>query len=136
MTTATTAANPHASECVTEGVRVRAEPRYLAERSDPANGKWLFGSRIRITNEREAPIRVEGRRWRIVDADGSAHEVEGLGVIGRQPEIAPGETFEYASYAPLASEWGTMEGAYRIAAGSDESFEAPVSRFYLVGRRD
>jgi ApaG protein len=132
MTGVTTAPNPHGSEATTHGVRVRAEPRYLKERSDPSVGKFLFGYRITIFNESDHPIRVEGRRWRIVDADGTAHEVEGLGIVGRQPEIPPGEQFEYSSYAPLATPWGTMEGGYRVIPEDGEAFEAKVDRFYLV----
>lgn len=139
MTGVTTAPNSHGSEhgseATTQGVRVRAEPRYLKERSDPAVGKFLFGYRITIVNESGHPIRVEGRRWRIVDADGTAHEVEGLGIVGRQPEIPSGERFEYSSYAPLATPWGTMEGGYRVIPEDGEAFEAKVERFYLVSGR-
>jgi len=129
----TTAPNHLASETVTRGVRVRAEPRYLADRSEPASDKFLFGYRITIANEGSVPIRIDARRWRIIDADGTAHEVEGLGVIGRQPEIQPGESFEYSSYAPIATPWGTMEGGYRVIPQEGEPFEAQVGRFYLVG---
>lgn len=135
MSAATTAANLHGSERLTQGVRVRAEPRFLPERSDPGAGKWLFGYRISIANEREETVRVEARRWRIIDADGTAHDIEGLGVVGRQPEIPPGEAFEYSSYAPLPTAWGTMEGAYRIVPQHGEAFEAEVARFYLVSER-
>ncbi len=135
MSAVTTAPNPHGSERLTQGIRVRAEPRFLPDRSDPSADKWLFSYRISIANERSEPVRVEGRRWRIVDSDGTAHEVEGLGVVGRQPEIAPGGVFEYSSYAPLGTAWGTMEGAYRIVPQDGEAFEADVARFYLVSER-
>lgn len=135
MTGTTTAPDTHASDAETRGVRVRAEPRYLKERSDPTVGKYLFGYRITISNESDRAVRVEGRRWRIVDADGTAHEVEGLGIVGRQPEIPPGERFEYSSYAPLATPWGTMEGGYRVVPEDGEAFEAAVGRFYLVSNQ-
>ena len=68
----------------------------------------------------------------IVDASGKTQEVTGEGVIGHTPHIQPGESFEYASYCPLPTEWGTMEGIYRMARENGEEFDAVIARFYLV----
>lgn len=129
------------SETATAGVRVVTSPFYLADRSDPDAKRWVFGYRITITNEREngsAPVQLLSRRWLIVDAEGERHVVEGEGVIGRQPTLAPGESHEYSSFCPLHTAWGTMEGSYRFrVAGADgdesgEEFDAAIGRFFLV----
>lgn len=144
------------SECVTHGVRVRVQPQYRPDQSDPAASRWVFAYRIRITNETsDRTIRLLRRRWEIVDADGECRVVEGAGVVGQTPILRPGEVFEYTSYCPLETPWGTMEGVFRFAwrAGNDPmqlaatahaTFEVDddprtpperdvsVARFYLV----
>lgn len=120
------------SEAITEGVRISVEPSYMPDHSNPAEPQYLFAYRVRIVNEGEAPVTLISRAWRIVDAEGEPSEVRGPGVIGEQPTIAPGETYEYASYCPLKTPWGTMEGSYRMRRPSGDSFDAAISRFYLV----
>jgi ApaG protein len=127
------------SESVTGGVRVRAIPVYLPQESDPDSRRFVFGYRIRITNEGEQNIKLLSRYWHIVDADGEAATVRGEGVVGQQPELGRGESFEYSSYCPLATPWGTMEGSYTMVHLFDtgkpargEPFEVAISRFYLV----
>jgi len=125
------------SECVTEGIRVCAEPVYLPDHSDPdaENPKarrFAFGYTIRIENQGSEPARLMRRRWTIVDAHGGAQEVEGDGVIGEQPHLEPGESFEYQSWAPLQTSWGTMEGVYEMSRDDGRSFLVKVARFYLV----
>lgn len=121
------------SETLTRGVRIRVRPEYLPDHSDPTKSQFVFGYRVRVTNESDAPVRLVSRRWAIVDADGEERVVEGEGVIGQQPIIPPGEAFSYASYCPLPTPWGTMEGSYRIepASGGD-GFDALIARFFLV----
>jgi len=135
MATLSTAPNPHGSEKVTRSIRVRVEPRYLPERSDPGAGRYLFGYSVLVANEGAGKVRIRSRKWRIVDGDGHPHEVEGLGVVGRQPVIAPGDQFEYSSYCPLQTEWGTMEGTYTVEPEQGEAFEVEVGRFFLVAPR-
>lgn len=107
-----TMASKLGSDCITSGVRVQAVPEFLREQSDADAGRYLFAYRIRITNQSDLLVRLMRRHWTIVDADGDRREVEGDGVVGRQPTLEPGASFEYASYCPLATRWGTMEGTF------------------------
>lgn len=120
------------SERVTSGIRVAVDPYFLPDHSTPEENKFVFGYRVRLFNEGDEPAQLTDRHWIIIDADGERRDVRGEGVIGQQPRIAPGESFEYASYCPLATEWGTMEGSFTMLRDNGESFEATVDRFYLV----
>lgn len=129
----------HASEEVTEGFRVRAEPVYLPDRSDPegVNGAacWVFGYRVRITNESGVGARLKTRFWRVIDARGDVQEIEGDGVVGRYPDLEPGRCFEYSSFCPLRTPWGTMEGHYVFEDRGGRRFEIRIARFFLVAPR-
>lgn len=127
------------SDTLTRDIRVRARPSFMPEHSDTNAARWVFAYRITITHEGEAgapPVQLLARRWRIVNAEGEAHEVRGEGVIGQQPILAPGETHEYSSFCPIQTPWGTMEGAYRFRtigdAHDEEEFDVEVGRFYFV----
>lgn len=122
----------HGSECTTENVTVRVTPRYLPEQSDPSEPRYVFGYHIDVRNNASEGIQILSRRWLIIESDGEAHEVEGEGVIGLTPHIAPGESFHYASYCPIRTEWGTMEGAYIARWDSGRQTELTVARFYLA----
>jgi len=124
------------SEAVTEGIRVRVEPSFMAEHSDVENGKFLFSYQVRISNEGGGAAQLVTRRWVISDADASVHEVNGEGVVGNQPYLRPGEHFEYGSYCPLETCWGTMEGSFRMVRDDGSEFDAEVPRFYLVAPGD
>lgn len=125
-------AKPHGSDTVTDSIRVRVTPSYLAAQSDPSQGKFLFAYDIHIRNEGHERARLRSRRWLIVDSDGERHEVRGPGVVGQFPDLGPGESFEYSSYCPLATSWGTMEGTYEFERENGTLFEVAVGRFYLV----
>lgn len=130
------------SEATTQGVRVRVAPVYLPDQSDAEAGRFVFGYRIRITNLSEHTVKLLSRTWRIVDADGEENVVRGEGVVGEQPVLHAGETFEYSSMCPLETSWGTMEGAYRFrrapspeAGGTTpqgDEFDVRVARFIFV----
>lgn len=123
----------HGSETITSGVRVRVRPKYLPQHSGGERGKWVFGYDVEFTNESEREIKIVSREWLIVDADGEKHDVRGEGVVGVQPTIDPGEMFEYASFCPLETPWGTMEGCFHAICGeSGELIEIRAARFYLV----
>ncbi len=124
-----------ASVAVTHGIRVEVQPRFSLDHSQPESSKFVFTYHVRVTNQSERRVRVMGRHWIIVDANGSAHEVKGEGVVGRQPELAPGENFEYASYCPLGTPWGTMEGTYECKAEDGAILEVKIARFYLVASK-
>ncbi len=128
----TSTATQLGSTARTHGFRVDVTPEYLPDHSRPANHKYVFGYRVRITNEDGRRARLKSRHWVIVDADGDRHDVVGEGVVGHQPDLAPGQAFEYTSYCPLETTWGTMEGRYTFVSEDEESFDIVVARFYLV----
>lgn len=117
------------------GVRVRVLPEFLAEHSDPESGRWVFAYRIRISNECDRELKLVSRRWEIIDADGDRKVVQGLGVVGEQPVLAPGQSYDYSSGCELTSPWGTMEGSYSMQTTSGappERVDVRVARFFLA----
>lgn len=126
------AASKLGSEATTQGIRVEVSPSYMPDHSRPAEREFVFSYRIRVTNGSQEAAQIVSRRWVIVDASGGRHEVEGPGVVGQQPRIEPGGTFEYSSYCPLKTPWGTMEGTFQIRRDDGRGFDAVVARFYLA----
>lgn len=122
------------SEIVTEGIRVRAEPQYLAERSIPEQGQFLFTYKITLTNEGDEWAKLKSRHWIIIDSDGKREDVYGPGVVGEEPELAPGDSYAYSSFCPLATDFGTMEGSFSMVRRDGTPFEIRIGRFYLVVR--
>jgi ApaG protein len=124
------------STATTRGVRIDVAPRFLPEQSGEDESwkgrRYLFAYRIRITNEGDQAVQLLSRHWRIVDADGEERHVRGDGVVGHQPHLLPGHAFEYESYCPLLTPWGTMEGEYTMRTADGEEFAARIARFYLV----
>ncbi|MDF1838368.1 MAG: Co2+/Mg2+ efflux protein ApaG [Planctomycetota bacterium] len=120
------------SDTVTQGMRIEAAAQYLPSESDPERGRFIFIYRIRMTNGGDQPVQLMTRSWLIIDADGKREVVRGEGVVGKQPRLAPGETFEYTSYCPLRTDWGTMEGEFHFTDEEGQGFEAKVGRFYMV----
>lgn len=116
----------------TRGLRVSVRPEYLPEHSDADAARFVFGYHIHIHNDGAEPVTLVSRHWIIVDGDGDRHEVEGDGVVGHQPRLEPGQSFEYASYCPLETRWGTMEGVYHMRLDDGSMFDATVARFFLV----
>lgn len=133
MTLATAQAPKHGSDTTTEGVRVTVRPAFMAPHSSPADRRYLFNYTITIRNDGDARIRLATRHWRIVDADGEERVVEGPGVIGQHPELAPGDSFEYSSFCPMLTPWGTMEGHFTFERNGAK-LDVRVGRFYLVSR--
>ncbi len=125
----------HGSSTVTRGIRVEVQPRFLEGESSPQDRRYVFAYSVTIVNESDATVQIVARVWNIVDAAGACHDVEGDGVVGRQPVLEPGQVFEYESYCPLKTAWGTMEGRYRVqvlSGDADETFDARIGRFYLA----
>ncbi len=120
------------SEAVTNGIRVVVVPSFVATHSDIERGRFIFSYHITMTNEGSQPAQLTSRFWEIVDADGTRHDVEGPGVVGQHPDLAPGESFEYSSYCPLPTAWGTMEGHFVFARPDESTFNARVARFYFA----
>ena len=119
------------SEATTEGVRVEVRAQYSPDHSKPAESRWFFLYTIRISNESEASVRLESRQWIIVDATGQSQEVRGPGVVGEQPELAPGQSFEYTSGCPLPTPFGSMQGSYEMVREGGQRFQAAIARFEL-----
>jgi len=115
----------------TDGILVRVQPSYLAGRSDPEEGLWVWGYRIEIVNLGPLPVQLLSRHWIITDATGEVMEVEGPGVVGEQPTIAPGASHDYVSGCPLPTSSGTMEGHYRMADANGRTFNAAIPAFSL-----
>lgn len=112
-------------------IDVRVVPRYLPEQSDPLQENYGFAYTITLSNLGDAPAQLISRHWIILDADGHREEVRGLGVVGQQPLLKPGEGFEYTSGCRLHTPTGTMEGSYRFVREDGESFDVPIPRFVL-----
>jgi len=119
------------SEATTRGVVVVVRSSYVPERSQPSQNRWFFSYRIRISNRGSIPVQLLNRHWVITDALDRVEEVRGPGVVGEQPRLAPGESFEYTSFCPLATPFGTMEGSYEMVTEDGERFWAKIERFTL-----
>jgi len=116
----------------TAGMVVRVAPQFLAEESEPDEGRFVWSYTIEIENRSSDPVKLISRFWRITDENGHTQEVRGDGVIGQQPIIPPGESFSYSSAAPLAAPSGVMLGAYSMRRlGSGEEFDIAVPAFAL-----
>ncbi len=124
--------HPLISDTVTEGVRVRAVASYLSDQSRPDEEKFVFAYKITISNEGNRRVRLLSRRWVIINGDGDREDVAGRGVVGKTPSLAPGDMFEYTSFCPLDTEWGTMEGTYQMQREDGTLFDIVIGRFYLA----
>ena len=112
-------------------VTVEPVARFLADQSDPAKNQYVFTYTITITNTGDIAAQLLGRHWIITDADHKVQEVKGLGVVGQQPLLQPGESFEYTSGASIATNVGTMQGSYQMLAADGKTFDAPIPQFTL-----
>jgi len=119
------------SEALTRGVRVRVQSRYVPEQSDPQAGGWFFAYTVTISNEGEQTVQLVSRHWIITNAHGETEEVRGPGVVGAQPVLQPGESFEYTSACPLGTPFGTMHGTYQMVAADGGRFDAEIAPFRL-----
>jgi ApaG protein len=115
-----------------EGVHIEAESLYDADRSAPQESYYFFAYRVRITNRGPRRVQLLSRRWLITDADGNTEQVEGAGVVGQQPVLDPGQSFEYTSFCPLKTPLGWMRGAYRMVTEDGEAFDADIPPFSLA----
>lgn len=119
------------SEAVTRGVRVQVHAEYAPERSEPGKDQWFFLYTITITNEGPETVQLLTRHWIITDGTGHVEEVRGPGVVGKQPILKSGESFEYTSGCPLTTPFGVMEGTYQMITEAGERFDAKVAPFTL-----
>ncbi|GMV94594.1 MAG: Co2+/Mg2+ efflux protein ApaG [Candidatus Hydrogenedentes bacterium] len=120
------------SNTLTQRIRVRCESYFVPERSSQNENLYYFGYRIRITNEGMEPVQLISRHWTITDGLGKVEEVRGPGVVGQQPRLDAGETFEYTSACPLHTSYGTMQGRYRMARDDGSTFHAEITPFEMI----
>jgi ApaG protein len=112
-------------------ISVTARTAFIPEQSDVQNGRYVFAYTITITNTGDVAAQLVGRHWIITDANNQAQEVRGLGVVGEQPRLRPGESFEYTSGTAIATPVGTMRGSYQMVAEDGAHFDAPIPEFTL-----
>ena len=113
-------------------IRIAAESRYLPEQSNPDQGVYAFAYTVTITNAGDVPMQLISRHWIIEDANGRSREVKGLGVVGHQPLLRPGQTFEYTSGSQIETPSGRMHGSYFFVAEDGTRFDAPIAAFELA----
>lgn len=119
------------SEAVTNNVRVEVESQYAPERSQPFQNQWFFHYTVRITNEGEETVQLLSRHWIITDSTGHTEEVRGPGVVGEQPVLSPGESFQYTSGCPLQTSSGVMQGTYQMVTEDGSHFDVEIAPFAL-----
>ena len=112
-------------------ISINVDTAYLAEQSDPSADRYVFTYTITITNSGTVAAQLISRHWIITDAENVTQEVKGLGVVGEQPLLRPGEHFEYTSGTALATPVGTMRGAYQMVAEDGNKFDAEIPQFTL-----
>jgi ApaG protein len=112
-------------------IEVRVQPQYLPEQSSPLEEVYGFAYTITIANVGDEPAQLISRHWIITDADSHIEEVKGLGVVGHQPLLKPGEAFEYTSGCRLRTPTGTMEGSYRFVTEEGQPFDVQIAAFVL-----
>jgi ApaG protein len=118
-------------EARTEDVLVRVVANYLPEQSDPVESRYVWGYMVEIENHGKIGLQLISRHWVITDAMNRTEEVTAPGVVGEQPELAPGEAFRYSSACPLSTDSGAMHGAYKMLTEDGETFDAEIPAFSL-----
>lgn len=120
-----------AYERVTRGIRVSVKPAFLDDQSDPDDNRFVWSYAVTIENNGHETVQLLSRYWHITDAQGRVQEVRGPGVVGAQPVLEPGQSFEYTSGCPLPTASGTMAGCYQMKKLRGEQFEAEIPAFLL-----
>ena len=116
---------------MTDPIKIQVYTQYLEEQSDPELGRYAFAYTIDITNEGDESVQLINRHWLITDDNNRTEEVKGSGVVGLQPQIPPGQTFQYTSGAVLGTELGTMHGSYEMRTANGRVFKAAIPTFLL-----
>lgn len=120
------------STATTQGIRVTVTSQYLPDRSTPTNHEYVFSYTVRIANEGTETAQLKSRHWIITDGEGNVQEVKGDGVVGAQPTLKPGQSFEYTSGCALRTPRGTMHGTYQMVREDGERFDAVIAPFALA----
>ena len=119
------------SSALTSGIRVTVKSQYVADRSAPRQRRYAFSYTVTIRNESAESAQLISRHWIIVDNEGGQQEVKGEGVVGAQPMLRPGESFEYTSWCVIPTPSGAMRGTYQMVANSGSRFDAEIAPFRL-----
>jgi ApaG protein len=120
------------SSAETDGIRVRVQSQYLADQSSPRDDRYVFAYTITISNESPRTAQLRTRHWVITDGRGTIEEVRGDGVVGEQPRLSPGQSFQYTSGCVLTTPIGTMHGSYRMWRDDGSYFDAAIAPFSLA----
>jgi ApaG protein len=115
----------------TKSVTVTVKPTFLEEQSSPEESHYVWAYHVRIENNSERTLQLRNRYWRITDSMGRVQEVRGAGVVGEQPRLKPGDSFEYTSGTPLPTPSGFMVGTYQMESETGERFDVAVPAFSL-----
>ncbi|MGC4026456.1 MAG: Co2+/Mg2+ efflux protein ApaG [Mesorhizobium sp.] len=118
-------------KATTRNIEVEVEPFYMEERSDPDQNRYVWGYRVTIDNQSEEFVQLLSRYWQITDGMGRVEEVRGAGVVGDQPRLSPGDSYQYTSGCPLATPSGIMVGTYTMRSRTGELFEVAIPAFSL-----
>jgi ApaG protein len=118
-------------EAETRGVRVRVAPSFLPEHSDPTGPRFVWAYTVEIENGGRETVQLVDRHWTITDAQGRVEQVDGPGVVGEQPVLEPGDSYQYTSGCPLPTDSGAMVGSYGMVTGGGERFDAAIPAFSL-----
>lgn len=113
-------------------VEIVVQPEFLAEQSNPSEGVYAFAYTVTVTNSGTVAVQLISRHWIIQDERGHSEEVKGLGVVGQQPLLRPGESFQYTSGCRLRAPGGTMSGSYFFVAENGHRFDSPIDTFVLA----
>lgn len=119
------------SEAVTNQVRVEVSSQFAPEHSQPFQQHWFFYYTVRITNQGDETVQLLSRHWIIADATGQTREVQGPGVVGEEPVLGPGESFQYTSGCPLGTPTGVMHGTYQMVTADGRRFDVEIAPFAL-----
>ena len=119
-------------ETKTNQIIISVQSNYISERSDPSRPAYFIAYHIAITNEGDELVQLKNRYWHITDGNGNIEEVRGPGVVGKQPFINSGESFEYTSFCPLPTEFGVMHGHFEMIYENGKKFNAKISPFRLT----
>ncbi|MEC9274617.1 MAG: Co2+/Mg2+ efflux protein ApaG [Candidatus Neomarinimicrobiota bacterium] len=115
-----------------DGITINTHSEYISERSNPLKKRFFFAYHIAIQNKGNSPAKLLSRYWHITDAEGNIEEVRGPGVVGHQPRLKQGESFEYTSFCPLKTEFGVMHGKFHMVRDNGQKFDAIIKPFKLA----
>ena len=120
------------SDTTTRGIRIQVRSEFLPERSSPRDNSYLFQYHVRISNTGGETAQLVARDWIITNAEGEVERIKGPGVIGEQPVLAPGSSYEYTSFCPLKTAVGSMHGSYQMVTPDGDRFDAEIAPFTLA----